>query len=83
MTSLIKWPGGKSREYKNIDSLIPAYRRYIEPFFGGGAIFFQLRPEYALINDISKNLIHFYSSLNLIITALNMLYMPMKNTGEF
>ncbi|HPZ06716.1 MAG TPA: DNA adenine methylase [Candidatus Eremiobacteraeota bacterium] len=61
MTSLIKWPGGKSREYKNIDSLIPAYRRYIEPFFGGGAIFFQLRPEYALINDISKNLIHFYS----------------------
>ena len=58
---MIKWPGGKSREYKNIDNLIPTYSRYIEPFFGGGAIFFQLRPEYALISDISKNLIHFYT----------------------
>ncbi|MEQ8225144.1 MAG: DNA adenine methylase [Candidatus Eremiobacterota bacterium] len=40
MNPLIKWPGGKRREYKYIDSLIPACTRYIEPFFGGGAIFF-------------------------------------------
>ncbi len=61
LTPLIKWPGGKRREYKYIDSLIPACTRYIEPFFGGGAIFFHLRPSCALINDISQDLIYFYT----------------------
>ncbi len=61
MNPLIKWPGGKRREYKYIDTLVPACTRYIEPFFGGGAIFFHLRPEFSLINDISKDLIYFYT----------------------
>ncbi len=61
MNPLIKWPGGKRREYKYIDTLVPAFTRYIEPFFGGGAIFFHLRPEFSLINDISKDLIYFYT----------------------
>lgn len=58
--TLIKWPGGKTREIKYIESLIPEYDRYIEPFFGGGAMFFHLKPKKAVINDISANLIHFY-----------------------
>lgn len=58
--TLIKWPGGKTREIKYIESLIPEYDRYIEPFFGGGAMFFHLKPKKAIINDISANLIHFY-----------------------
>ena len=59
--TLIKWPGGKSREIKYIENLIPKYERYIEPFFGGGAMFFYLKPKKAVINDISTNLIHFYN----------------------
>ncbi len=58
--SLIKWPGGKARETRYIEDLIPEYDRYIEPFVGGGAMFFFLRPQYAVINDISKNLTDFY-----------------------
>ena len=57
--NLIKWPGGKSGEIKFINNMIPEYDRYIEPFFGGGAVFFSLRPEKAVINDISKDLINF------------------------
>jgi len=60
VNTLIKWPGGKTRELEKIISFIPSYSRYIEPFFGGGAMFFYLRPEKAIINDISKNLMDFY-----------------------
>ncbi len=58
---LIKWPGGKTREIRYIKHLIPPYERYIEPFFGGGAMFFYLRPQKAVINDISKDLTDLYS----------------------
>lgn len=60
MKPLIKWPGGKSREIQNIENLIPRYDRYIEPFFGGGAVFFNLEPQRAIINDTSPLLIELY-----------------------
>ncbi len=60
MHSLIKWPGGKTREFGYIKDIIPDFDRYIEPFFGGGAVFFQLKPKKAIINDICEELINFY-----------------------
>lgn len=60
MKPLIKWPGGKTGEVNKINRLIPSHKRYIEPFFGGGALFFHLCPERALINDLSSDLIQFY-----------------------
>ncbi len=61
MNPLIKWPGGKTREIQYIEHLIPPHERYIEPFFGGGAMYFHLHPNKALINDISPNLMTFYT----------------------
>ncbi|MBO4331227.1 MAG: DNA adenine methylase, partial [Oscillospiraceae bacterium] len=58
---MIKWPGGKAGEIKYIEHLIPEFDRYIEPFFGGGAMFFFLKPHSAIINDISADLIDFYT----------------------
>ena len=60
MQPLIKWPGGKSREFEYIKDIIPSFDRYIEPFFGGGAVFFQLKQKKAIINDICEELIFFY-----------------------
>lgn len=60
MNPIIKWPGGKSREIEKIKPLIPAHDRYIEPFFGGGALFFHLMPKSSAINDISESLIQYY-----------------------
>jgi DNA adenine methylase len=60
MQPLIKWPGGKSREFEYIKDIIPQYDRYIEPFFGGGAVFFQLKPRKAIINDVCEELTYFY-----------------------
>lgn len=39
------------------------YKNYIEPFFGGGALFFYISPEKAIINDVNNELIN---SLNVI-----------------
>lgn len=61
MKPLIKWPGGKSSEIRQIKNLIPEHKRYIEPFFGGGALYFYLQPQQAAINDISKSLMEYYS----------------------
>jgi len=60
MKPIIKWPGGKSREIDKIKNLIPSYERYVEPFFGGGALFFYLMPKVSAINDISESLIQYY-----------------------
>lgn len=60
MRPIIKWPGGKSGEIEKILPLLPAYDRYIEPFFGGGALFFHLSPRRAAVNDISPDLMEFY-----------------------
>ena len=58
--TLIKWPGGKAREIPYIEEMIPSFDRYVEPFFGGGALFFHLKPKAAIINDISEELTDFY-----------------------
>lgn len=61
MKPLIKYRGGKSKEIPQLIKHIPNYSgRYIEPFFGGGALFFHLEPKRAIINDINSKLISFY-----------------------
>lgn len=58
---MIKYRGGKSKEIPNIMWHIPRFTgRYIEPFFGGGALFFHLEPRRAIINDINTKLMGFY-----------------------
>ena len=40
-----------------------SYGRYIEPFFGGGAMFFALEPENAIIADSNPELINMYRQI--------------------
>jgi DNA adenine methylase len=60
MEPIIKWTGGKSREFKYISAMIPPFKTYVEPFFGGGGIFFSVKPKKAVINDKSSDLMNFY-----------------------
>ena len=61
MKPMIKYRGGKSKEIPHIMEHIPNFNgRYIEPFLGGGAVFFHLEPEQAIINDINAPLMAFY-----------------------
>lgn len=59
MRTLVKYRGGKSRELPEFRQYIPnEYERYIEPFLGGSAVFFDLEPEHAIVNDINAKLIY-------------------------
>ena len=62
MHPLLKWPGGKEKELPVIRVNMPEYSgRYIEPFVGGGAVFFDVNNSYYCINDKSFDLINLYN----------------------
>ncbi len=64
MKPLVKYRGGKSKEIPYLKKHIPKFSgRYIEPFFGGGAMFFYLEPKRAIINDINSKLMTFYKGV--------------------
>lgn len=58
---ILKWAGGKTQLLNEIIPKIPKnYGRYIEPFFGGGALFFAVRPIGGVIADKNPELINLY-----------------------
>lgn len=61
MNTILTYVGGKTSELDKIRCHVPLFDgRYIEPFFGGGALFFDLEPKNAIINDINESLMNFY-----------------------
>ena len=66
MKPFVKWAGGKRQILSRINEYVqdsisdnPDYT-YIEPFLGGGAVFFSLKPKKAIINDLNEDLINAY-----------------------
>lgn len=62
----IKWVGGKGRLRHALMALLPPgveLMRHVEPFVGGGALFFARQPERALLCDINRDLIGTYESV--------------------
>ncbi|HEM6271411.1 TPA: DNA adenine methylase [Streptococcus suis] len=59
-----KWTGGKRQLLPVIKSLMPDnYNSYFEPFIGGGALFFDLSPDKAVINDFNNELMNCYQQI--------------------
>ena len=83
MKPLIKYRGGKTREIPHLIQHIPKkYDTYLEPFVGGGALFFHLEPEKATIGDINKQLITFYKQLKSNFHTLVTQLEDLQNTYE-
>ena len=58
---IIKWAGGKRQLLKEIRKHTPdEFNCYYEPFFGGGAVFFDIQPPVAFINDSNLELVNMY-----------------------
>jgi len=54
-------PGGEKFLSKQIVSFIPEHKIYVEPFVGGGAVFFSKKPsKIEVINDIDSGIISAY-----------------------
>ena len=61
---ILKWAGGKSQMLGDLLPRVPKkYGRFIEPFFSGGAMFFALRPENAIIADSNPELVNLYRTV--------------------
>jgi len=61
---ILKWAGGKTQLLSELLPRVPTeYNKYIEPFFGGGALFFALQPEKAVIADSNPELINLYQQV--------------------
>lgn len=58
----LKWAGGKSRLLSVLRRSVPSgpFSRYFEPFVGGGALFFDLTPDHAVLSDTNPELISCY-----------------------
>ena len=61
---LLKWAGGNSQLLGEIIPKMPKkYGRFIEPFFGGGAVFFAVNPTGGIIADSNPELVNLYRSV--------------------
>lgn len=61
MITPLTYYGGKQHLARTIIPLIPAHYTYVEPFVGGGAIFWSKpKAEVEVINDYNRELINFY-----------------------
>lgn len=64
--TFLKWPGGKNWFIKHLPDFLPNnfhFNRYVDPFVGGGSIFFAMHPERALLADINEELIITYQAV--------------------
>lgn len=59
LAPFLKWPGGKRWLVSKYQHYLPKrYNRYLEPFFGGGSVFFWLKPSNSIISDVNPELIN-------------------------
>ena len=80
---ILKWAGGKTQMLNDLLPKVPSsYGRYIEPFFGGGAMFFALQPENAIIADSNPELINMYRQVAVNVDEVIQYLKKYENTSE-
>ena len=93
---LFIWAGGKNKMLKHYAPFFPNssnYSHYVEPFFGGGAMFLHLKklnPNLkCTINDLNKDIIQIYLSIQnfpkefiSIVDDLEMQYLPLSKENR-
>lgn len=91
---LFIWAGGKNKMLKHYSSLMPEkVETYVEPFFGGGAMYIHIvknyNPKNLYINDINSDIIRIYNciknNLDEFLSKLDVLcntYLPLNYEGR-
>ena len=80
---VLKWVGGKRQLLDTLRPLLPEkITTYCEPFVGGGAMLFHLKPEVAIINDVNPELIRVYTVIKEDVEGLISELRKFQNTRE-
>ncbi|WP_018109783.1 Dam family site-specific DNA-(adenine-N6)-methyltransferase [Bacteroides propionicifaciens] len=81
---ILKWAGGKTQLIDELESFFPnKINKYIEPFIGGGALFFHTLPENAIISDINPELINLYNTIKDVPNQVIEILKSFKNEEDF
>jgi DNA adenine methylase len=81
----LKWAGGKRQLLSEIKKYFPgdiSSCTYYEPFLGAGAVFFDLQPKKAVINDSNTQLILTYTTIKENVEKLISLLKKYKNKND-
>lgn len=82
----LKWAGGKSALLPQLEPFFPpanSYVRYFEPFLGGGAVFFRLKPRTSFLFDLNSALIEVYRIVQDNVEALIRALKPHGNDRDY
>jgi DNA adenine methylase len=80
---MLKWAGGKRNLLKHLIPLVPKnFKKYYEPFFGGGALFFAVQPINSVLSDTNSELIDCYKYVRDYPEEVISVLSTMENTKE-
>lgn len=80
---LLKWAGGKTQLLSALKKHVPNhFNTYIEPFVGGGALFFGLNPKRAIISDLNPELINVYRCVADDVDSVTAYLLSLKNERQ-
>lgn len=83
-TTFLRYPGGKRRMLQFLLEHLPDQGaikgRFLEPFVGGGAVYFAIAPKRAVLADINKELIELYRGITASPDRVWRLYREMPST---
>lgn len=84
--AFLKWAGGKYALSDTINKMLPKGERLIEPFVGAGSIFLNSDYDSYLLNDINRDLVNLYKTLQrdsaTFIADAQMLFSMQNNESE-
>ena len=80
---ILKWAGGKTQLLEELTAKIPdKFGRYIEPFIGGGALFFAVQPSQGVIADSNPELVNLYRNVAQNVEQVIAYLKTFENTEE-
>lgn len=80
----LKWAGGKTQLLPELMKKAPKkFGKYIEPFIGGGAMFFSVHPHTGIIGDLNPELINVYESISSGVDRVIKYLKNFENTEEY
>ena len=94
MKPLFIWAGGKNKMLKHYKPFMPKnVKTYIEPFFGGGAMFIHVvnhyDPKHLIINDVNNDIVRIYKTIKddlekftHLMDEMSAEYLPLDKAGR-
>lgn len=80
----LKWAGGKTQMISDLLKFAPVkFNKYIEPFIGGGALYFNLNHPASIISDLNEELVITYRQVKENVQEVIGILETYKNTEEF